>query len=964
MKVRSRMSLSRKITPFVVTLLLLISISQIYISTINVKAQDPYNQILEQYAELFNPYKTKAVYNNTGEEQIFIDGNLEFDLYFFSPILSKLNFKDDVEITVYKGSELSVLSKKIASTKITLEPKFLEGRIQKYPIEIKDVNFTLNPGESLTVVIEIIPTGKPLGNIIERRYETKLKSRIEWLAQKLNSSSYGNFDQIGSMMMEVLNVSDQFGLGGEDLARIVSSLKSSTFVFNSSEHPSSLTIPSKSLENTTIYFHNELIGYEEGVTLFTLNNGTANGTDASWPPMLVDLDTSPPSLNIEEYTLWLTGWLYYVLINSEFDGDVETNKVTYYLKDNQELDETEPDITTISREKLSKEPKVWKSEKLERSKIITDLSAELYIHYAKFLSITNPSIKVAVYDGDKEIASDELTLDRTRLPELISRGPNSPTKFTFDNYSEDYELQYNHEISLKVSVSKKPLLSLRPINILFGSDPYSSSITATYNDTNNIQIDSLADKEVYAGGTAKYSININSKYDDDINITIEGIKSGSSSWDINPKTASISVKKDSNKTIQISVKSKADDESAYGDEINLIVNASGKTGFTSEETKVMISKDSVIFDADVLVDGCKKIRHGETGIYTFKIRNNNTGFLSDSYELIIKSEHDWEDWNESLLKINDVIEVFDKTDDDPEEKIIEVKVNVPRYTDVKTDILKLTLTSLESKDYAEKPFILNMNITTKIEGPNILEDIYHMFELAAEDLGLNSVAGDLGGWALILIIVVIIVVFVLLIILLSFRKFAVVNCLYSTKEINPEEIATFEITVRNITSRKMTYEIDTEICNPENIRFDVSLDKNLIDVEPGQSELIILSVDPTDYVKPNDQIEVKVIVKPIDKKKHSSISTLTIVKDEKLDLEIRGVIHWPKQFKKGDRVETSFKLYNKGNVSAENVTVVLNVNGKEKNKVENITIPRGGYADVEIPWIAGKGKNEVNIVVK
>jgi hypothetical protein len=42
----------------------------------------------------------------------------------------------------------------------------------------------------------------------------------------------------------------------------------------------------------------------------------------------------------------------------------------------------------------------------------------------------------------------------------------------------------------------------------------------------------------------------------------------------------------------------------------------------------------------------------------------------------------------------------------------------------------------------------------------------------------------------------------------------------------------------------------------------------------------------------------------------------------------------------------------------------LYVNGKEKNKVENITIPAGGYADIKMPWIAVKGKNEVNIVVE
>jgi hypothetical protein len=40
------------------------------------------------------------------------------------------------------------------------------------------------------------------------------------------------------------------------------------------------------------------------------------------------------------------------------------------------------------------------------------------------------------------------------------------------------------------------------------------------------------------------------------------------------------------------------------------------------------------------------------------------------------------------------------------------------------------------------------------------------------------------------------------------------------------------------------------------------------------------------------------------------------------------------------------------------------VNNEEKNKVEDIIIPAGGYADIKMPWIAVKGKNEIEIVVR
>ena len=40
------------------------------------------------------------------------------------------------------------------------------------------------------------------------------------------------------------------------------------------------------------------------------------------------------------------------------------------------------------------------------------------------------------------------------------------------------------------------------------------------------------------------------------------------------------------------------------------------------------------------------------------------------------------------------------------------------------------------------------------------------------------------------------------------------------------------------------------------------------------------------------------------------------------------------------------------------------LNGKEKNKLENVIIPAKGFAEIKIPWIAVKGKNEISITVR
>ena len=89
-----------------------------------------------------------------------------------------------------------------------------------------------------------------------------------------------------------------------------------------------------------------------------------------------------------------------------------------------------------------------------------------------------------------------------------------------------------------------------------------------------------------------------------------------------------------------------------------------------------------------------------------------------------------------------------------------------------------------------------------------------------------------------------------------------------------------------------------------------------------------------------------------------------MIKEEKPNLGIKNVFHWPRSFRKGDRVVTSFKVENKGNISARKLKVVLYVNDEQKNKVEDINIPGSGYADIKLPWIAERGKNDIKIIVR
>ena len=198
--------------------------------------------------------------------------------------------------------------------------------------------------------------------------------------------------------------------------------------------------------------------------------------------------------------------------------------------------------------------------------------------------------------------------------------------------------------------------------------------------------------------------------------------------------------------------------------------------------------------------------------------------------------------------------------------------------------------------------------------------------------------------------------------LLYTTKFVKIICLERIKEISPEEGASFEITIKNPTKKMNSYGLSTQM-NSDSSKWTTSLDVTKTTLKPGQSKSVTLAVRPTDLVKSEDWTEVKLIVDKEGKRRSEKITTMTMIKGARTNLSFGNVSHWPRTFKEGDRIKSFFILENNGNTSS-NVNVILYVNGKEKNKVGDIIIPAGSYADISMPWIAVNGKNEINIVVK
>lgn len=964
------MSLNKRLTASVITFVVILSVFLVPL-TDRANAEDELfdaESILEiinlgkQLIDFDNvmdphPFRFIGVWNSN--DTMTINGSMAFDLYFSSTILTQLEFlefQDSIKISVHHKDE-SGLVKQVegANLTMTLTPEFLTEFVQDYHITLNDIYLEIEENDQLIFIIEIVQSEKPLNDFVEKRFDTKIKNRIEKIINLMKKTGDPDLENISIMVEDVLNNLSELDIDGDEFGALVNVLVSSAFYYGSNSYPSLVKFSTEEGDNHTLYFQNEIdYSFESTFTDFgyiKMMNSTAPSVDANYayPPIAVNIDElTITEINEDEWLSWLAIWALYV-----YEGPTDTeNRVTYYLHSGGKMNSTKPDGTDKQRDKLSTSPTSWTGPSFNRNKILKNATADLYIYHTKLLTFKNTKITATLKQDNTTLATSEAEIDRTTILEKLKRGAETPTRFYFEDLNNP-EIWYNKDLTLEISVADQPFSLFKSAIISYDSSQYPSKITLSYAETDNIKLKNVEDKEVYAGGKIEYTLDVESNHSDTIDVTIDELDS-IGDWDYTVSPSELQIGQGETKKITVTVESKATDADAYDNEdfIQLAINLSGNTGYSGSITNVSVSEAEVEYDIDIVTPEDIKIKHGSEGTFTFNITNNNKGFMADRYTFSIKSEHGWT--LEYTSYIQEYLEVS-------EEAEVTVNITVPWYTDIKTEKITIEITSYVSEKYDAYTQTATMNIT--IGEPNPLDDIYHFFENGAKALGLDNISAKYAGWMMLLLLIIVVMAISLIIVIVKIRKFIELHCSEKIKEISPDETATYEITIKNPHGSVLTYEIGLELQHDNPRGWDVSLDTTQVMIEPKQERKIKLYVKTTDYIKKDDWIETKVIVKPIEKNKTADISTVTSIKNGKVDVKMSGVFHWPRVFKKDDRVETSFKLFNRGNVSADKASIILYVNGEEKNKVEDITIPRGGHADISIPWIAVKGKNEVYIVV-
>ncbi|UCF12259.1 MAG: hypothetical protein JSW06_09490 [Thermoplasmatales archaeon] len=842
-------------------------------------------ELLGEDLTFVNPFKIRESYFYLGEETVAVKGDVTYNLYFlpnWRPLLQR--YRDNVEVNLYLNNKV------IANKTFTLTQKILDRRPKPHTITIENVDFSLKPEDELSFSVEIVPANKTIhwmverGGIIRQRSEEDIKNLIETVAIFLsNRDRFTRVKSIGETIKLFLNESEvsaiNITLG--DFAEFFNAIVSSSFVYDSVAHPSSVTL---------------------------------------------------------EFRL----------------PSEDENTYMYYLHEENKMDVEKPTKETPLEIELSKESGSWDGPNLERNKILKNAVARLYIDHRDLLRILNLikgkiKIKVSLFDGDTEIDSSVVEFDRNGL--LTKSG--EPTIFTFDEINR--EIVYDNSLRLEISANdtRFGLLGFRRYaKLLYDSTEYPSSLTVTFDETDHIIIDAFADpsdEKIVPGGSVKYTLNITSKYDDDIYINVSEDKEGE--WKVTiARDQPIDISAGGSAKVSVFVNSTDNEKKAYGGTIDMTFVVSGKTGIDSQTASAEISEDAIEYNVNIVVStDSKNIKKGENGTLYFIIENKNTGAIDDvdSYTITVTSQNNWEIKHTETIK-NLMVE----TKTDPE-RIFAI-ISVPKNTTFESDMITFTVTSdSDSEAFA------SITVTVNVLGLSFLESIYEFFESASDDLGFDDMFGTYAPIALATILMIIILFIIIILALLLTRKSVNIICTERIKEIDPDDEASFEITIKNPTRKTQTYKIFSPE-NPSSPKWEKSIETEKITIMARQSKKVLLTVKPTELAEPNDWTETKVKVNILGKKKSEDITIMTMVKDGKTILKIIDIFTWPKKFKKGDRVITSFKLENKGNITARNVNAVLYLNNKEKNKVE-VTIPSGGYADIRMPWIAIKGKNKLHI---
>ncbi|MDD3491884.1 MAG: NEW3 domain-containing protein [Candidatus Thermoplasmatota archaeon] len=610
------------------------------------------------------------------------------------------------------------------------------------------------------------------------------------------------------------------------------------------------------------------------------------------------------------------------------------------------MDMSDPGKLTDSRHDLNQGPARWYTAPLEEEqKLFGDASITLYIE-AYFLRTDLLPLQfrvLRVFLLDVSPAGVETEIGDTPATPMVFLMNDTIKSKTFNIKNIDHTLSAGHSLGIRVEKTVDPL-SFFPFSILspffstdilFDSTVHKSLVKAPFNVTEGgIELECYPQqRSVKPGQEAVYEIDVWNRGSAKETVTLT--HNAPSNWNVTIEPATLQVPPLFLNYTDVTVV--PPDDAQPGDFMNCTITAQSQTGTASLWLNTTVA--ALTYGVDVRGGGNQQGKPGDTVTYDFTV--TNTGDLEDTYTLSVTATSGW----------NATLDTGEITLQAGQSQHVTATLTIPSdATNGSTGQLTLTV---QSQNSAERDSTSVTTTAVLAAGDDDRESFWE---------GSRSTilfALFLLGAAALLAVAVLLTYYA--------KKYVEVRCEERMKEIAPGYHAHYTVTLTNPLERteggknRLNYQLAIGGEIPDT--WEVELDKEVVTLDGGESTPVALRVAAPERASLDEWASVDVIVKPVKiRGKTEKINLTTLLREPRIRLQVSQVEHTPQRFKEGDRVTSRITIANVGEATADNATVKLLVNGKERNRIEGLTIPLEGRVEVSMPWVAEPGENRIEIV--
>jgi uncharacterized membrane protein len=571
---------------------------------------------------------------------------------------------------------------------------------------------------------------------------------------------------------------------------------------------------------------------------------------------------------------------------------------------------------------------------------------EAYFLRADLLPLQFRVVRVFLLDVGPSGVENEI--DSTSATPMFFASNDTVKRKTFTINNVDYTIPINHSLGIRIEKSLD-LLSFFPLslldrffstNVLFDSTTHKSSVTVPFNVTETGLTMQAYPQEQTAkpGQNATSSLEIENQGDaaETVSMSYTVTAGDQTGWGIaiEPQTVDVPAKYYAYPEVTVTPPSDA----TPGTYLNLSITAQGTTASASTWVNTTVAEQA--YGVSVRAPGGAQGRPGTNVTYTFTIQN--TGDITDTYLLSTASPG----WEATLAQPTVTLPSGGSG-------TVDVTVTIPMDA-ANNSQQTLTLTATSQND-STKQDSASVTTTAVMQGGD-------------QD---KSFWDDMGNTILFLLFIAGVIVLLVIAMLLTVyaRQDVELRCDEQMQEVAPGFTATYDITVANPLEKtaggkhslKYTAAISGDI--PDD--WNVTLDKESFALDGGEETTLTLNVQTAADASLDEWASIDLTVRP--KRRRSKSATLnlaTLLRRPRITLSVEDVRHEPATFSEGEKVTSIVTVANTGETDADSVTVILKVNGKEKNRIEGIEIPRNREVEVRIPWVAAFGENKIDVTVR